>query len=92
MRDWIVRGRVVALMAASLAAAAGSGALVAVAVSASSAPAPQKTVTVNVTNGATGPTGPPGPSGVVDCPGGFVPGEVVINHPGGHVTIYGCIQ
>jgi len=80
------------MMGASLVAAGGSGALVAVAVSASSAPAPQKTVTVNVANGATGPTGPQGPSGVLDCPTGFVPGEVVINHPGGHVTIYGCIE
>jgi len=79
-------------MGASLVAAASSGALVAVAVSSSSAPAPQKVVTVNVTNGATGPTGPQGPSGVLDCPTGFVPGEVVINHPGGHVTIYGCVQ
>jgi len=79
-------------MGASLIAAAGSGALVAVAVSAGSAPAPEKTVTVNVPTGQTGPTGATGPAGVLDCPTGFVVGEVVINHPGGHVTIYGCIQ
>ena len=87
-----MRGKVIATMAASLVAAAGSGALVAVAVSAGGPPAPQKTVTVNVANGATGPTGPQGPPGALECPSGFVPGEVVINHPGGHVTIYGCIE
>jgi hypothetical protein len=42
--------------------------------------------------GPRGPAGPQGPSGSVACPGGFVPGEVVINHPGGQVTMYGCIK
>jgi hypothetical protein len=42
--------------------------------------------------GPKGDTGPQGPSGAVACPSGFVPGEVVINHPGGQVTIYGCIK
>jgi len=87
--------KLVVAMGASLAAAASSGALVAAAVSSSSAPAPQKTVTVNVENGPTGPTGATGPqgaAGTLECPTGFVVGEVVINHPGGHVTIYGCIQ
>jgi hypothetical protein len=56
---------------------------------------------VTGTKGDTGPVGPPGPkgdtgpqgpSGAVSCPSGFVPGDVVINHPGGQVTIYGCIK
>jgi hypothetical protein len=45
--------------------------------------------------GATGPkgdAGPQGPSGAVSCPSGFVPGDVLINHPGGQVTIYSCIK
>lgn len=42
--------------------------------------------------GPPGLQGPQGPSGAVSCPSGFVPGIVVINHPGGHVSIYGCIQ
>ena len=42
--------------------------------------------------GPKGDTGPQGPSGAVACPGGFVPGELVINHPGGQVTMYGCLK
>ena len=42
--------------------------------------------------GPKGDTGAQGPSGAVSCPGGFVPGNLVINHPGGQVTIYGCIR
>lgn len=51
--------------------------------------------------GQRGPQGPTGPKGVKGdpgvpgnfvCPDGFVIGEVVINSPGGHVTIYGCIK
>jgi hypothetical protein len=45
--------------------------------------------------GLTGPAGPKGDTGAagaVSCPGGFVPGLVVVNHPGGQVTIYGCIK
>jgi Collagen triple helix repeat (20 copies) len=40
--------------------------------------------------GARGPTGESG--GALTCPPGFEIGEVVINHPGGQVTIYGCIK
>jgi Collagen triple helix repeat (20 copies) len=52
--------------------------------------------------GAKGPAGPAGPAGArgptgasggtLTCPPGFELGEVVINHPGGQVTIYGCIK
>lgn len=42
--------------------------------------------------GPQGPAGPPGSSGDLICPNGFEIGEVVINHPGGQVTIYGCIK
>jgi hypothetical protein len=42
--------------------------------------------------GDKGATGPQGPPGAIECPSGFVVGEVVINHPGGQVTIYGCIK
>jgi hypothetical protein len=48
--------------------------------------------------GATGPPGPPGPAGPkgdpgsVTCPTGFVPGKLVINHPGGQTTIFTCLE
>jgi len=100
------RIRVTALMATSLILAAASGALVATAIGANSSPPPAvRTVTVNVQNGTqgpagpagpkgdTGPQGPPGPpGGAVSCPAGFEPGDLIINHPGGQVTIYGCLQ
>ena len=82
-------------MGVSLGLAAASGAMVAVAMGASSPPAPVRTVTVNIPNGVTGPagpTGPPGPAGAVSCPAGFVPGELVINHPQGQATIYTCLS
>lgn len=41
--------------------------------------------------GATGPQGPAGQGGV-PCPDGFSPGFLVINHPGGHVTLYSCLE
>jgi hypothetical protein len=40
--------------------------------------------------GATGPQGPPGPN--QPCPDGFDFGILVINHPGGQVTIATCIK
>jgi hypothetical protein len=95
--------KISSVMAVSLVLAASTGYLVATALGAS-APAPTKTVTVNVQNGQTGPQGPPGPKGdkgdtgpqgppgSIECPTGFVVGEIVINHPGGQVTIYGCIK
>ena len=40
--------------------------------------------------GATGPQGPPGEGG--QCPTGYSHGYLRINHPGGHVTIWTCIE
>lgn len=42
--------------------------------------------------GPQGPKGEKGDSGNISCPVGFEIGDVVINHPGGQVTIYGCIK
>lgn len=42
--------------------------------------------------GAQGPTGPAGPAGAPDCGAGFESGLLVINHPGGQVTIKTCIK
>jgi|SRR5215831_4050004 len=82
--------------------AAGGFAVAAVATS-QQAPAPQSTTTITLTNGATGPQGPAGPPGPkgdtgpegpagLECLTGYAPGLLVINHPGGQVTIYTCIK
>lgn len=45
--------------------------------------------------GETGPVGPPGTpgqDGSAVCKAGFTKGELVINHPGGQVTIWTCIK
>jgi hypothetical protein len=42
--------------------------------------------------GATGPAGPQGPAGGLTCKTGFSMGELVINHPGGQVTIWTCLK
>lgn len=46
--------------------------------------------------GIQGEQGPPGPPGGGDicsgAPTGYEPGLLVINHPGGQVTIYTCIE
>ena len=42
--------------------------------------------------GDTGPPGPQGPTGGINCPAGFTEGELVINHPGGHVTLFACLE
>lgn len=42
--------------------------------------------------GERGPTGPAGPPGDFSCIEGFEPGLLVINHPGGQVTIYTCLE
>jgi hypothetical protein len=42
--------------------------------------------------GPAGPIGPVGPPGAVDCGTGFHTGIVVINHPGGQVTIKTCVK
>lgn len=44
--------------------------------------------------GEQGPPGPPGPGGgpCGGAPPGYEPGILVINHPGGQVTIFTCIR
>ena len=68
---------------------------------------PTRTVTVNVgtgeqgpagplgprgEQGPAGPQGPPGPAGDFSCLAGYSPGILVINHPGGQVRVYTCIE
>lgn len=56
------------------------------------------TTTINVATGPVGatgpqgPTGPSGPPGGTSCPAGFEEGELVINHPGGQVTLFTCLK
>lgn len=76
----------------SLLLAGITGAMTAIAVGAANPPQPVRTVTVTLHDGATGATGATGADGSIACPEGFVTGEVIINHPGGQVTIYGCIN
>ena len=86
------------LIAGSLALAGGAGFFAA---NAGGQAAPTRTVTLNVGTGEQGPPGPPGPKGDQGDPGppgefvclaGFSPGILVINHPGGHVRVYTCIE
>ena len=42
--------------------------------------------------GPAGPAGPPGPTGGTECPEGFSDGYLVVNHPGGQVTLFGCLE
>lgn len=51
--------------------------------------------------GAEGPAGPTGPRGAIgatgptggtSCPAGFSFGKLVLNHPGGHVTLFTCLE
>src|SRR5215467_7549594 len=42
--------------------------------------------------GPKGDTGPAGPPGGVTCPTGFSDGILVINHPGGQVSIFTCLK
>lgn len=54
-----------------------------------------RTVTITLRNGATGPAGPrgpTGPAGAQSCPAGFELGDLVINHPGGQVTVFSCLK
>ena len=91
--------------ATSLVAAGGFGAAAVVAQT-GGAPTPSKTVTVNVGTGAQGPAGPRGPAGpkgdqgdrgpqgppgATTCPTGSTFGKLVINAPGGQVSIFTCI-
>src|SRR5262245_56828440 len=63
--------------------------------------APTRTVTVHVGTGEQGPPGPPGPPGpqgpkgepgAQSCPVGFSHGVLVLNAPGGQVTIATCLK
>lgn len=86
----------VVIVAATLALAGASGFLASQALSGSSQAA--RTVTISLHNGATGPRGAQGergatgPSGATTCPAGFEHGVLVINHPGGQVTIATCLR
>ena len=85
------------LVAGSLALAGGAGFFAA---NAGGQAAPTRTVTLNVGTGEQGPPGPAGPPGPKGDPGesgvacldGFSPGVLVINHPGGHVRVYTCLE
>ena len=85
------------LLGAAAVFAASAGFFVSQAFSAGTQ-APTRTVTVSVENGATGPQGPkgepgpPGPAGSISCPKGFSEGDLVINHPGGQVTLFTCLK
>lgn len=84
----------VAVTSAALVLAATSGFLASTAFSTAPEQA-TRTVTVTLRNGATGPAGPrgpTGPAGAETCPAGFSPGELVINHPGGQVTVFSCLK
>ena len=98
--------RTTLLIAGVLALAGVSGFLTSTALSQNGSE-PERTVTINVATGPTGPAGPPGPQGergpvgpqgpagppgAMSCKAGFSRGELVINHPGGQVTIWTCIE
>ena len=83
------------VIAGALVLAGSSGFLASQALSSSSALQATRTETITLRNGATGPTGPrgpTGPSGAESCPIGFEAGELVINHPGGHVRLFTCLE
>jgi hypothetical protein len=42
--------------------------------------------------GPPGPQGPVGPTGGINCPSGFSEGDLVLNHPGGQVTLFTCLK
>jgi hypothetical protein len=89
--------RPVVALGGALALASGAGFLTAQAIGQGNQ-TPTETVTINVATGATGPQGPagppgpPGPAGAVQCPTGFQEGLLVINHPGGQVTLFTCLK
>ena len=80
---------------AALAVAAVAGGLTAVALGTTSQE-PTRTVTVNVATGPQGPAGPQGPPGppgpAQSCPSGFSFGVLVLNAPGGQVSLATCLK
>jgi hypothetical protein len=74
------------LISAGLLLAGGAGFLTAQALGISAAAA--RTVTISVRNGEQGPRGPAG----LACPSSYSPGKLVINHPGGQVAIWTCLE
>lgn len=90
------------IAASSLILAASAGFLTSTALSGPTQE-PTRTVTINVATGPTGPRGEPGPPGSpgpkgdtgpagLQCPTGFSEGDLVINHPGGQVTVFTCLK
>ena len=77
-----------------LAAASGFGASTALSQEPSE---PTRTVTVNIGTGEQGPAGPAGPAGPSGppggqtCPAGFSNGVLVLNAPGGQVSLATCL-
>jgi len=77
--------------------AAGGGFLTSVALGTSTAD--PITTTISLSTGPQGPQGPPGPPGpkgdpgsAQACPQGFQEGYLVIDHPGGQITIFTCLK
>ena len=83
------------LLGAALALAAGTGFLATQALGLGQQ-APTKTVTIDVgtstTPGPPGPKGDPGSPGAESCPTGSTFTAVQINTPGGHTTLWTCVQ
>jgi hypothetical protein len=103
---WIRRHAVSLSIGAALSIAAASGFLASQALGGASHAA-ATTITLSVGTGvqgppgpigpvgAAGPVGPPGPigpAGSQTCPAGFEMGDLVINHPGGQVTLHTCLK
>ena len=93
----MLKGRAsVLLTAGALGATAAGGFFASQAVMAQNSQ--PKTETITVKDGEPGPPGPkgdkgdPGEPGAQTCPAGFVPGRLVINHPGGQTTIATCLE
>jgi hypothetical protein len=94
-------GKPFLIVVGALILAGSSGFLAATALGIGNQEAPTRTVTLNIETGPTGPAGPIGPvgpkgekgdPGAITCPNGFEPGDLVINHPGGQVTLYTCLK
>jgi len=98
--------KAVGLMLAGLVLASGAGFLTANALG-TGTQTPTRTVTVDVGTGTQGPAGPPGPkgdqgepgpagppgpAGGTTCPPNFSEGLLVINAPGGQVTLFTCLK